>query len=60
MALLYFLINEYGLAAVATDEVVVEIEIGPVEDHDLACAFLWIAAGVARLLEVYTARVHLD
>lgn len=58
VTLLPVLLNEYGFTAVATDEV--KVEIGPIDDHDLACALLRIAAGVARLLKVYIARVHLD
>lgn len=55
--LLYFFLNEYGLAAVATDQVIVEV--GSIDDHYLACALLRIVA-IAWLLEVYTTGVHLD
>lgn len=58
VTLLQLLLNKYGLTAVATDKIIVEI--GSIDDHNLTCALLRIAAGVAWLLEVYTAWVHLD
>lgn len=58
VTLLYFFLNEYGLTAVATDKVIVEI--GSIDDHYLPCAFLWIAGGIPWLLEIDTTRVHLD
>lgn len=58
MALRQLLLNKYGLTTVATDKIIVEI--GSIDDHNLACALLRITAGVAWLLEVYTTWVHLD